>query len=503
MTRAPIRLAAAAILLALPLAANADTTAGQAAALRTDLREWVAHVFGPKAKLPEKLIEVAPEGDHFRVTIALASSPGLSIDEGGTISAAVFPPQNGASWRIADLRFASPTRLTLHPKRPSASPGAITMAMSYKDMNGKGQLDPSLGTASAVQIKLNGYQLTADGPKIVLRIGMDRLLGEIGLTPTAPGRVDFSETSATDDYSSQQKSPGKPEVDMAAKRLGARLRVSALDPNRVIPLARALAALGQTERKLRAAQHEAGGKAPNPFDTEEGRSAVRAAYLAFRGIASGADLHEAIDGVRIGAAGHIVGANSTFFDWAVSTPDGTLHAQFGMAVDGISAQEIPPEAQPYLPRHFSVTPSISGIKLADLDALIMAATAPPSEHADVDARLDALLADGITIGLDKLSFNLGPADFSATGKLTALSAQKITGAADIKATGFDQLVQDAMKTPALGQAVPALAIMRSLAQTQGQALVWAVRLDNNVVTVNGRDIDNLLRSKTGPKQESK
>jgi stage V sporulation protein SpoVS len=176
----------------------------------------------------------------------------------------------------------------------------------------------------------------------------------------------------------------------------------------------------------------------------------------------------------------------------VTTPGRKLAATFALALEGLTATELPPEAKPFVPSHFAITPTVSGIDLADLDALIMAATAPPQEHPDIDARIAALMAHGIAVGLDTLAFNLGPADFSGTGKLTAYSPQKIAGAADLKATGFDQLVQQALKTPALGQAVPMLAIMRSLARPEGDALVWAVRLDNSVVTVNGHDLTGLF-----------
>ena len=63
MSRAPLRLAAAALCTALPLIAAADTTADQAASLRQQLREWIGKLVGPDVTVPDKLIAVTPEGD--------------------------------------------------------------------------------------------------------------------------------------------------------------------------------------------------------------------------------------------------------------------------------------------------------------------------------------------------------------------------------------------------------------------------------------------------------
>ncbi len=51
MIRAPLRLAATTLLVALPMAAAADSSAEQAAKLRTELQQWAAGVVGPDVKI--------------------------------------------------------------------------------------------------------------------------------------------------------------------------------------------------------------------------------------------------------------------------------------------------------------------------------------------------------------------------------------------------------------------------------------------------------------------
>ncbi len=173
-----------------------------------------------------------------------------------------------------------------------------------------------------------------------------------------------------------------------------------------------------------------------------------------------------------------------------------LNANLTFDLDGISSADIPQEARDYVPHHIVIKPNISGISVSDLDALIMAATAPASEKPDMDARVAALFSHGgIVVGLDALDFDLGPARLTGTGKLTARSPADMTVAADVKASGFDALMTKAQGTPELAQGVPMLAIARSLAKPDGQNLVWAVRFENGAVTVNGHDLSAMFGGK--------
>ncbi len=493
MKRAPMRLAAATLLVALPMAAAADSSADQAAKLRTELQQWAAGVVGPDVKIPANLIQVAPEGDHYRVAIALGALPDIVVAEGGTISAAAYPGENG-KWRIDELRFTSPSKFAVGNSGAGKTPTEVTASIA--NMQGKGVLDPSFASPTTFDMKLGGYDVSAVNPKTQFHTRLDNAAGQMSLTPSSAGRIDFKESATADNYVSQQKSGAHPAVDFAAKHMGAHLSVASLDPTRVLAFIHALTRLSATAMSEEASAH--GGKPGAPaghhhdMDSAANRKAVRDAYLAFRGIASGGELNETVDGVRVAGAGHMVGLDHLGLGGGIATPGGTLRARLTLDLAGLSSPEIPPDVRKYLPRHFAITPSVSGVNLAGLDALIMAATAPQPDDQDVDAKVSALMAHGIAVGLDKLAFDLGPANFSGHGKLMAFSPEKFRGEAEVKATGFDTLMQEAMTTKELAQGVPVLAMMRSLAKPEGDALVWAVRMENSVVTVNGHDLASMF-----------
>lgn len=485
MKRAPLRIAVA-MFAALPLmAAAADTTQEQAAGLRNDLRAWLTRVVGPDVQVPADLIEVTPEADHFRVAFVLGALPGIHVAEGGKMSAAAYPGQGG-KWRIDDLRFASPSKFTVGKPAGAGSAGPMEVTTSFAQTEGKGVLDPSFGTPSTFAMKLHGYEFNAVSPKTQFHSRIDAANGEASLTPTAPGHVDVKQSAVVENYASQQKSGQMPPVDFAAKRMGATLSIGSLDTDRVLPLIHALTRLG----KVGSAKGAQGS-----LDSPQGRKALREVYLAFRGIATGGELNETVEGMRIAGGGHTVGLERLGLGGGVATAGGNLSAKLAIEVGGISSADIPPDARAYLPHRVVMVPSVSGIDLTDLDKLIMAATAPQSEHPDMEARVAALMAHGISVGLDQLAFDLGPAKFSGTGKVTAFAPDKIKGEAEVKATGFDQLMQDAMKSKELAQGVPVLALLRSLARPEGNALIWSVTMENDVVKVNGHDLAGMFGQK--------
>lgn len=483
MSRIPVRFAAAVLCTALPLIAAADTTADQAASLRQQLRDWASKLVGPDVTVPDKLITVTPEGDHYHVVVSLAGLPGLALSEGGSFSAAAHPAAGGR-WTIDDLQVVSPAKLSL-PAGDGAQPTDVTA--TFGKYTGKGVLDPSFATPSTLDVTLDGYDVTAHSSDTQHHTHIDGIAAQANLTSVANGKLDFTETASADNYSSTTKSADQPPVDLAAQRLRVRLHVAALDPDRALPLIRVLTRLSgitnAPEHPDRAASHR---------DTKE----LRDLYLAFRGLASGGEVNETVEGVRIAAAGHIIGLERLAMRGSVAAPADVLTAHLALDLGGISSADVPEEARDYVPHHIAIKPSISGISLADLDALMMAATAPESEKADMDARVAALFSHGgIVVGLDALDFDLGPARLSGTGKLTARSPADMAGGVDVKASGFDALIAKAQATPELAQGVPMLAIARSLAKPNGQDLVWAVRMDKGVITVNGRDLSALFGGK--------
>jgi hypothetical protein len=505
MSRALVRLALAGACAGLLLVAAADPTAEQAAGISLQLQDWIKHMAGQDVAIPEKLIEVKPEGDHYRVTFQAAALPGIKVSEGGAISAAVHPASNGR-WTVDELHVASPTKIALAAgggTSPSGGPVATAlpseMTIKLTKSEGNAVVDPSLASPSTVKTKMSGYDIVTTSSAAQQHIQLDAASADANLAPAANGRLDFSETAGGDNYSSTMKSHDLLPVELAAQHVGVKFRMNSLDPDRFVSLVRELVKL--TNGMLASPPAEpnpAADDAPKPHRPRArvDPKILRDLYIAFRGLASGGELAESVDGVRVAAAGHIVGLDHLGLGGGIATADGRLNAHLAFDVAGISAPDIPPEAQAYVPHHFTIKPSISGVNLADLDGIIIAATASPRpDQPDIDAHLAALYQHGgYAVGLDDVDFDVGPAHVTGSAKLIAHAPDDMVGQAELKASGFDALMANAQSTPALAQALPFLAIMRSLAEPKGQNLRWSVHMEKGVVTVNGRDLSALFGS---------
>ena len=508
MLRALVRLAAVGACAGLPIVAAADTTAEQAAGLSRQLQDWVKHMAGQDVAIPDKLIQVTPEGDHYRVSFQASAVPGITVSQGGTISAAAHPASNGR-WTIDDLRFASPSKLVVPISGTAGSGNSAAaalpteMTITLAQSEGSAALDPSLASASTAKTKMSGYEIVATNTTAQQHITLDSTAAEANLVPTANGRLDFSETASGENYSSTMKGADLQPVELAAQHVGVKFRVNAVDPDRVVTLIRELVKVINAALASASAEHNGatdGGTKPNTARAPANPQLLQQLYLAFRGLASGGELDEAIDGVRIAAAGHMVGLGHLSLGGGIGTPDGRLQAHLAFEIADISASDIPPDARAYVPHHFSIKPSISGVNLADLDGLIVAATASPApDQPGIDAHLAALYQHGgYTVGLDDVDFDLGPAHLSGSAKLIAHAPDDMVGQADVKASGFDALMANVQSAPELAQGIPVLAIMRSLAKPDGQDLLWSVHMEKGVVTVNGHDLSAMFGNAKPP-----
>jgi hypothetical protein len=145
-------------------------------------------------------------------------------------------------------------------------------------------------------------------------------------------------------------------------------------------------------------------------------------------------------------------------------------------------------------------PSISGIRTADLKKLALDAA---EEGADdrVAADIAAIFSHGgVDLGLETLSFDLGPAKVEGVGKLVVLSPETWRGEARLSATGIDELTAQARSNADLQQALPVLIMLRGLAKPDGDRLVWQITSEGTSVTVNGIDLSQLGGDRSKGKQ---
>ncbi len=287
----PIRLAAAAAACALlPLSAMAaQPTEQQAQVLQQDLRGWIADVFGPEVKLPEGLLRITPEGDHFRVSVRLGAIPALSIVKGGEVAISAEPLPAGR-WLLYHYRFASPLQFRL--RLPSEMTGhakvemPVEFSIGFDNATWHGILDPSFTSPSIMTAKLEGYEFKSMAGPMRQSGHVDSLTGHALLAPSGNGRIDVTDQSAADDFTITTKG-ATPEQSVAVfmGHLEAIGKLAGVDPARVRSLFQV-----STQAAQRAEQHP-----PSP---KEAMAELRDAYLKLRGIATGGELVETLTDLR-------------------------------------------------------------------------------------------------------------------------------------------------------------------------------------------------------------
>jgi len=459
------------------------------------LRGWIEQVLGAGAKLTR-------QGDHWRITYSLGALPGISSLKGGDIAFSAYP-LIGGRWVFYDYGMNSP--LSFRADLPPASAGIgvpskmrpLEVTVSFGQLGSDAIVDPEFATPSTLMTRLERYDVFTRSGAMRQRLHFDSADGQMTAIPDADGRIDVTGMSRAEEFAAVVVNA--PDLPPAALAIG---RVQLTAALRQIDRKRALAAMGslyQVSNQALAAMPSrngenggaaaSGAEAPTP---KPGRPDLRALYTMLRGIAGGGEISETLEDVRGEAGGHMGAIGHMSIGADIGAPNGSLIAHLSFA-----SPDIPPEARAFVPRHVLVQPTFSGMDLAELDALIMAATAPGAKPSlaqpEIARRIAALFAHGgITAGLDTLELDLGDTRFGATGKITALAPDRYKGEAEVTATGFDALVAKVQATPEIAKAAPFVQLLGKIGHAEGERIVWTIISDNADVKVNGLDISAML-----------
>jgi hypothetical protein len=86
----------------------------------------------------------------------------------------------------------------------------------------------------------------------------------------------------------------------------------------------------------------------------------------------------------------------------------------------------------------------------------------------------------------------GPATLTGSGALAITDPATYSGQAQLRATGFDALMQKVSATPELQQAGPVLIFLKGIGKQDGDALVWNVVYQDQKLLVNGTDLSSMI-----------
>ena len=477
--RLSLRLALGLALL-MPASGHAqDLTAASAQSLQDQMHAWLASLLGPGGNPASLTPTVTAADDHYQLTLAI---PGLVGDD---TASARLRPLDGGRWALDAIQLPASMQFNAHLPDTGGSPGGATaFSLTLGSQQSHALVDPALNSRSELDIDLHNLLLRSDGPHAhqEQRIGEYRV--SASLQPAQAGTLDFDQSATITGWSSLSQLEGKPAVTFGADRLSMSGRIAGLDRDQAGVLLTAASGLLATLPAKAAAQGAAA-----PLSPEE-RAALHQLVLGLRGIFTSVHGEETIDGLHVALAGMGEATiNHVRFGVGGDAPHGLLHAWLDVTLDGLTVANLPPQAAGLVPHHVVLRPSLGGIPADALMKLALEATEPNANQAQVEAEAESLLTTGgATLGLEKLGFDVGPADVQGTGHVTVTGPMQYRGEAHLTATGLDALIDRAHGDPMLQRAIPMLIMLRGFAKPEGDHLVWNVLANDGEVTVNGIEL---------------
>ena len=125
--------------------------------------------------------------------------------------------------------------------------------------------------------------------------------------------------------------------------------------------------------------------------------------------------------------------------------------------------------------------------------LLAAALQDGASDAALEAQGEALLHDGpLTIGIDELAVDAGPAQLQGKGEVRVVAADNVAGEARIRATGLEALIRLAGQVPELKAALPVLFFLKGIGEPDGDATVWNLEYRDGKFLVNGTDFSKMM-----------
>jgi hypothetical protein len=464
----------ASLLIGAP-AARADIGPDQAQALTAQLRDWLRGMIGPTAPLPD--LRATAEGDHFLLTV-----PIVALDGPEKNVTAKLRPLDGGRWAADDIHLPADTTLTAEVKPPPDHPGPVEMHVraTIAGQDSHAVIDPSMATASTLVTALRGITVDTNAAGQVQSQRFDDYNQTLTVRPAAGNKLDIDQDGAADGWKSAQELPNGRAMATGAKRISGTVRVVGLDRSQAATLGPVLSALAT---------------APTPERNER----LRALVVALHGLFTSLKFDETLDGVQIAIAGQGDAAiDRLHLGFDSATPDGNLAAGLSIGLDGLNLPEMPQTAARLAPKHVQLGVSLAGVSAEALNNLALAALTPGANPTTLSPQIDALFADpgktgGPRVGIDTLSFDLGPAQIEGHGSVVAISQSDLRGTARIAVTGFDALSDRIREDPQLQQALPFLILARGMARSEGNTLIWDIVFTPNGLTVNGVDPRTLLQ----------
>lgn len=471
------------------LAAPPD--AAGAAALEAQLRDWAKSFLPAAIALPDRIVQVAPEGDHYRATLPLGGRDNPQIT-------ATVRPLDGGRWSIEGLRFPSPATVTMTLPSAEAKPGdgkpateRVTYNIKLAEQDGTGVFDPTWQTASTFANTIRGLTVQANIAGVSQNTQIARQTSRQTLTPTGQGRVDVAGDGMAEGYVGSSALPDGTPFRLEMSRIQVNSLMSGVSRDKAMEASRGLVALVVG---LAAARGD--GKPPSPADFDP--ATLRSLISAFRDFAVEMRVDESVEGVRFRMneqQGGDLGALRIGF--GAKSPDGMLDARLDLGIE--EPKVVNPPLGPFevfVPKRLTLRPTLSGVATADLLDMAEAAL---NKSPDMNQRLAGLFSrGGVRIGLENLMVDVAGATLTGQGKAVMASPMEVVGDGQIVVTNLDGLIDRVKAVPALAQGLPLLVVAKGIGRSVGATTVYDLKFDGASFTVNGTDLMALAGGGASP-----
>jgi hypothetical protein len=456
------------------LAAPASAQAPDPAALGAQLRGWFAALLAPKITLPEPPLTVTRKGDRYVFALPADLLGGRKTDE----AAAVLRPLDASRWAVEALRFPPKGKFEI-PTDTKTKKQTVEYAVGAHSE--RGTIDTSMASRSDLAVELRDVEITTRDGKQSDKEKFERYAMQVVLVPGADGRFDLAQEADIEGWSSSATLPGVGALQMELRRGRQQMRLSAVSSAQV---SRATAAIGAIIGELAGSD----GKASPSIDAQ-----ARVLVASLRDIATRIEADQTMDDLSVEVANvGTVSVDEARFGIGGESRAGKLHAWLDFSMAGLDADALPKNMRRYLPSRIAMRPSLAGVDIERVHALMEAAASANPDSAKLDAEANAILSDpSVRIGLEFLRVEMDQLRIEGNALVRTLGPQKYGLEARLAAQGLDELMAEANKDPELRDMLPFLAMAKGMGRAEGGKIVWDIAATDDQVLVNGVDMRTL------------
>jgi hypothetical protein len=424
-------------------------------------------------------VKISAAGDRYRMDLGSVPLPGFSMTSEGTTTGFLRSPGEGR-WVVEELTLPARMNVTIGDDKASV------FAFRIGEQKARMEIDTTLASPSKFEWQYGNVEYTSKGGPGSAVTRMTKVTMTSLLTPGADGRMKATGESRVSGFDQKQNLPDGSMVALKAREIVATSHGEGLSPPRFDATVRTAAQLASD---VQSNPRPDGG--PSPAQ----RKMLHALLEHVTDLFSSLETEQTWSGVSLAAEGMTGSLVKVKLGNTMGAPEGK--AEFGMKLEleGFASPMLPKGGiSDLVPKRLALAPRVSGVKKADMVALLSRAIDTVGDD-DADVAGDAmhlLAGNPAVISLDTFDLDIGGARLRGTGAVNVASPEDVTGAGELRMTGLDALMRSVAKVPEAAMAAPVLLMLKGLGEQKGAETVWRLTYAENKLLVNGQDVSALM-----------